>query len=189
MSDSFSAILRGRRIDIPYRSHGATRVWSWASQSTLCLGTRNHDGYFREKCLSMILARKTIDYDSLPYILKLAEEYVLEIVALVADGLPLVPDAMWREFLRENPLWLDRMECRCVSYWDCYYRRRADTLETILMEKGGYRLVPGNSVGIRFERGDYPGIRAVWYLRRLAGDKACGDMSPKGAGHAIASNP
>lgn len=60
----------------------------------------------------------------IPYILKLAEEYVLEIIHLIYEKMDSVPSDLLRRFIRENPQWLPRMYARCASYWDCYHKWR-----------------------------------------------------------------
>ena len=164
MPDLFRVVLEGKQYTIPYRTYEGKRFFD-RSQQALCDDTRHHDGFVREKNLLMLLKCKEIHYASLPYILKLAEEYVLEITKMVNDNLHRIPEAMWKDFLGENPKWLDIMECRCISYWDCYYRRVPIT-EAILMTKGGYRLHPEWGI-VYFDRNDYPGIQAVNYLRSL----------------------
>lgn len=165
MAASFTVMLEGKQRFIPYRSHRTLYHFFAHSQEDLCACTRNYSGFVRERSLVRLLKCRDIRYASLPYILKLAEEYVIEITEIVANSLPLIPDAMWREFLRENPRWLDIMEHRCISYWDCYFRRGIFP-DNLLLAKGGYHLHP--EMGrVYFNRNDYPGIQAVNYLRRV----------------------
>lgn len=185
----FTAALEGKKCRIPYRTnHGG---WSgfWRdlldrpSRKALCDGTRNFDGHVRERNLIRLLGCGEIQYSSLPYILKLAEEYVVEIIERVVDGLPRIPDAMLKEFLRENPKWLDLMEARNISYWNENYRpsRHRLNINDILMEKGGYQIEPDRRLWMGYgnlwvrkpddkyvyAREEYPGMRAVEYLRNI----------------------
>ncbi len=178
----FTAVIEGKKLRIPYRTNW--RSWTGLiglpqSRKALCLGTRNFDGYVREKNLVKLLRLGDIRYSSLPYVLKLAEEYVVEIVKIVLDFLPRIPDAMFREFFRENPKWIDLMEARATSYWNWYYRPSRDclNLNDILMEKGKYQIrsdfQPQENLWVRepddlvdrYTREEYPGMRAVEYLR------------------------
>ena len=147
MKNSFTVRLKGKRYCIPYRSYQTLNHIPAMSQEKLCVYTRNHDGFIRERSLVQLLKYPEIKYTSIPYILKLAEEYVLEITEIVLANLPRIPDTMWGEFLRENPRWLDLMECHCISYWDCYYRHRLYSAFT--------------------NRNDYPGLQVVKFLRNI----------------------
>ncbi|MBQ5949244.1 hypothetical protein [Massilia sp. ST3] len=80
---------------------------------------------------------------SLPYILQLAGEYVVEIVDDIARAIASRDAAPLAAFVRENPDYMATLERRIMSYWSCHHRHAYP------------------------ERPDYPGFRLAACLRRL----------------------
>lgn len=110
-----------------------------------CLGTRHHSGYVREECLRRLLAAP--QPWMVPFIVQLIGEYVVQIVEPIADALPAMAPEMqdaFAGFIRANPRYLQTIDSRAVNYWSIGYRTAYP------------------------DRADYPGIRAVAYLRALA---------------------
>lgn len=124
-----SAVLQGERVAFPYRIYerpmcGGSSVPGGATGAMLdCLLTRHHDGFVRQEHLGRLLGR-TVEPFMLPYILRLAEEYVIEIIRDIVKACERLPKEPLALFMRENPRWLSLMRDRCASYWDCYYKRR-----------------------------------------------------------------
>ena len=91
-----------------------------------CLLTRHTDGMTRQRHLSGIvgLSRTWIP----PFVVQLAGEYVVEILDVICQNLPVLDTTLYKEFLCLNSAFLDLTEQRIESYWDCYYRniRRED---------------------------------------------------------------
>lgn len=129
----FSAVVDGESVLIPERLHhpephpSVAAAFS-ARQSAIlgCLYSRHHDGYIRQRWIEQVM-----DVDEpwvAPFVVKLVEEYVLEIVEAIRRGLPdlvVVGSAQQRRygrFLAANPELFARTERRVVSHWSCYRR-------------------------------------------------------------------
>lgn len=86
-----------------------------------CLYSRSHDGYVREHYLRRLLM---VFYPwTVPFVMQLVGEYVVEIVQLIADSAAAVlAHESYRRFIRDNPAFLTLLWSRAVSYHDCYYR-------------------------------------------------------------------
>jgi hypothetical protein len=152
---SYSVTFKGERLTIPSRVYfDLNLIWQAAGRSQLqqgiawCLGTRHHNGYVREECLSQMLAAP--QPWMAPFIVQLIGEYVLEIVQSIADALPGLAPAMQHAlagFVRDNPRYLNTIDSRTISYWRYYMQAYP-------------------------ERASYPGARAVAWLRALAAQAA-----------------
>jgi hypothetical protein len=108
-SGAFTAVVTGRRVEIPNRIYHAvpgpeTRSVLTARQLLIldCLLTRHHDGFVRQRAASRILPadRPWVA----PFVVHLIGEYVVEIVAAIAAELAVgdVRLALYRGFAREN---------------------------------------------------------------------------------------
>ncbi|MDN2712405.1 hypothetical protein O0880_23555 [Janthinobacterium sp. SUN118] len=119
----------GHLLRIPLRTYygreqllACTRLPGDAGVIALCLGTRHHDGHLREHCVAQLLRQERPW--TVPFLVHLCGEYVLEIVERIGAALPAWnADALARH-LRENPAYVATLERRVASYWNCYYRRR-----------------------------------------------------------------
>ncbi|MBR4082188.1 MAG: hypothetical protein IKK21_10430 [Clostridia bacterium] len=90
-------------------------------QMLCCLYTRNHDGFLREKYLRRLLSMPLAEW-AYPYVVKLCDEYVVEILQTIYDGLKERDNAGLQAFcLRNKPL-LQRSYNQMVSYWNEFYR-------------------------------------------------------------------
>lgn len=155
----FAVSLDGERLFIPERVYYAPGALIAATQAggdpgciALCLGTRHHDGFVRERCLRQLLDAR--EAWIIPFIVRLAGEYVVQIVARIEAHLPLLDAALYGKFLRENPGLLATTERRVVSYWYAY-------------QHAGYR-----------ERGAEPGSRVVAAFKRMAAaDVTIGELA------------
>jgi hypothetical protein len=126
LGESFSVYVGDESVTIPYRVHFdpplIRLVFLTSLQRELadCLLTRHTDGFVRQRYLAQIigLRRNWIP----PFVVQLAGEYVIEILDVISEGLPLLDRSLYGEFLRGNPAFLDLIGRRTMSYWDCYYR-------------------------------------------------------------------
>lgn len=86
-----------------------------------CILSRNNDGYIRQKHL---LALLQMDYEdwAIPYIVKICDEYVVEIVELAYDFLKEQDTVRIKNFCSENREEFCRSYSRMISYWNEYYR-------------------------------------------------------------------
>ena len=148
---TYTVMFEGARLMIPWRLYCKQSVlWQREGRTPLereiawCLGSRHHSGYVREECLRRMLAAPHPWMT--PFIVQLIGEYVVEIVEPIAQALPALAPEMQHAlgaFVRDNPRYLNTIDSRVVSYWN-YYKREYP------------------------QRADYPGARAVAWLRALA---------------------
>jgi hypothetical protein len=131
---SFRVEVRGEAVAIPERIHhpepaaDAAHALTGAQRVVLhCLYSRHHDGRVRQRHAERVVA--STEPWVVPFVVRLAGEYVLEIVQAIAHGLPdlAVPGSVHRglygEFVVRNPAFFALTQRRVVSYWTCYYRR------------------------------------------------------------------
>ncbi|WP_143450261.1 hypothetical protein [Janthinobacterium sp. BJB446] len=144
----FAVCQDGEALLIPTRTYyesqrllACTQLPGDAGVIALCLGTRHHDGHLREACLKQLLLQERAW--TVPFVVHLCGEYVLEIVEAIGALLPAWNAQALARYLRENPAYVDTLQRRAVSYWNCYYRRRYPVWK------------------------DYPGRRAMAALRAL----------------------
>lgn len=89
-----------------------------------CLYTRHHNGFVRQKYTEFLLAHVFDEAWMLPYIVKLAGEYVIEIVLLIDSHKLRIPTLALRKFYIENEAFMELTRQRMISYWDVYYREQ-----------------------------------------------------------------
>lgn len=131
----FEVEVEGGTVAIPSRIYheepgtGSERGLSETQQMVLhCLYSRHHDGRVRQRHLEQILASG--EPWAVPFVVRLAGEYVLEIITSIERGLPGLAEPrsaqrrLYGEFIARNPAFFARTERRVVSYWSCYYRRQ-----------------------------------------------------------------
>lgn len=120
-------LLSGERIKIPYRvylredpkvTEGLT-----PTQKAIyyCIYSRSNDGYVREKCIKALLETDTPQW-ALPYVIKVCDEYVVEILQTVYAVLKKQNCEKYRSICMLN---LDNIRyghSRMISYWNEYYR-------------------------------------------------------------------
>lgn len=118
----------GQKIAFPYRIYWPEPEDTVISalppvQQTIChaIFTRSHDGFVREKHLRALLAEDFPDW-VIPYLVKLADEYILEIVQILYDRLRQRDCTALRTFCRENMNAFLYGHARMVSYWNCFHR-------------------------------------------------------------------
>lgn len=126
-SPQFAVRVSGETVLIPQRIHFAdfgldAPVRSVEAQMAHCLLTRSTDGYERQRAFGTIL---TLNQPwSIPFLVALIGEYVIEILDDAHAALPLLDRAMVGQFLCENPEFHRLTQARVVSYWDAYHRFR-----------------------------------------------------------------
>ena len=90
-------------------------------QIAFCLGTRHHDGYYRESCLRRLGA---LDAEwKVAFAVLLLGDYVIEISSLAAQRLMEAPGTLMLPFIEANYQAMQTIRRRAISYWDCYYRK------------------------------------------------------------------
>lgn len=85
-----------------------------------CLRTRSTDGYERQAALRHILPLN--EPWSIPFVVLLAGEYVVEIIYDILSSMPMLNSEAYIEFVRENRGMMRLLRSKANSYWDCYYR-------------------------------------------------------------------
>lgn len=120
----------GERITFPYRVYcreisGERFETLSPVQKLIChaIYTRSCDGYVREKHLRAILSHPYPQW-LIPYLVKPADEYVLEILELLYESLKDGDNSAIREFWKQNiPAFL-YSHARMISYWDVFHREK-----------------------------------------------------------------
>lgn len=125
---SFDLVVGGQKVSIPRRIHfRSTLILSrslpeQAVRIADCLLSRSTDGFSRQSALQRIVGLNEVW--SVPYVVTLLGEYVVEVIEEIQHSLPDINLALVREFLSENPQFHSLLNARSVSYWNCYYRSR-----------------------------------------------------------------
>lgn len=117
-------------IKIPYRIYLVDVELSKADNLTdtqkeilYCIYTRSCDGYIREKYLRELL-KLDFDYWAIPFIVKLSDEYVVEILKVIYDKLKIRNNDDIKQFCLENKNTISKSYSRMISYWNEYYRTK-----------------------------------------------------------------
>lgn len=88
----------------------------------ICLWTRHHDGYQRERSLKALLPIRAVW--EVPFVVQLVGEYVVEIISAIEARLSDAQRPLFASFLRENGEFVGLTRRRLISYWNCYHRTR-----------------------------------------------------------------
>ncbi|WP_372346306.1 hypothetical protein [Streptomyces sp. KL116D] len=129
----FDVEVQGETVTIPSRIYhdepdAELQASLTATQQLIlhCLYSRHCDGRVRQRHLERIVASD--EPWVVPFVVQLAGEYVVEILAAITRGLPGLAISgsaqrrLYGEFIVRNPAFFARTERRLVSYWTCYYR-------------------------------------------------------------------
>ena len=87
-----------------------------------CLLSRSWDGYVRERHIKALLGMVPPDW-TVPYVVKICDEYVLGILDFVYRTLSGSDTSAYREICALNSRQFARSHRRMVSYWNEYHRR------------------------------------------------------------------
>ena len=149
-SGSFTVVAAGRPVEIPYRIYSSpsdadsiARLTGGQRQLLDAMVTRHHDGFVRQDAVARLL--HIADDWTIPFVVHVIGEYVVEIVAVIAEELG-DGDARlagYRAFARENRAFVSLIRERAVSYWNCNYRAGWPTFDDYparaLLDRLGYR--------------------------------------------------
>ena len=86
-----------------------------------CIYSRHCDGFVRKKHLNALLLMDFEDW-AIPYIVKVCDEYVVEIVEMTYEILKEKDTTSIRRFCIENMHAFCKSYSRMTSYWNEYYR-------------------------------------------------------------------
>ena len=87
-----------------------------------CIYTRSCDGFVRDKNIKALLSTDYPDW-AIPYIVKVCDEYVVEILETVYDFLHDQNNKRIKQFCIENKQTFCLSYNRMISYWNEFYRR------------------------------------------------------------------
>lgn len=122
----FSVKVAGELVIIPYRlyhSPGQIKTEHFADLETEivdCLLTRQHDGFVRQQHLQRIIRSGNPWVP--PFVFQLLGEYSIQIIGVIHHHLNSLDQAVYREFLQDNPEFFTQTAQRVESYWDRYHR-------------------------------------------------------------------
>lgn len=126
--ESIEYVLADSKITIPYRCYllelpeiDISKLTELQKQILFCLYTRSSDGYLREKYVRKLLS-STFEKWCVPYIVKLCDEYVVEILHVIYNSLSKNPNEGIRSFCLANKRTICKSFSRMISYWNEYYR-------------------------------------------------------------------
>lgn len=86
-----------------------------------CIYSRSHDGYMREKHITAILSTDLPEW-TLPYIVKVCEESVIDILKVVYASLEGKDTEQIKQFCANNYESFYQSYNRMISYWNAFYR-------------------------------------------------------------------
>ena len=123
-------LFDGSEIQFPYRIYFLDEESSYEKLVSKeeqwiyhCIFTRSCNGYVREAHLRAILEE---DYPEwcMPYIFKLASEYVVEILDVIYTVMKGKDNSLFQAFCQNNPYLFKCYYNRMISYWNEYYRNQ-----------------------------------------------------------------
>lgn len=128
--DAIEYRLREETVQIPYRTYFSEvdeqkmQSLSVAQKKILyCLYTRHHDGRLRERYIKALLQFELSEWE-IPYLVKLCDEYVLEIIETIYESIKERDNSDLKAFCVRNQEQLRKSYARMTSYWNAYYRDR-----------------------------------------------------------------
>jgi hypothetical protein len=99
----FRVVVAGQVVTVPERLYvDRLPALKMNGPAVACLLTRHHDGFVRQRALSQIL-RVNAEW-SIPFVVRLAGEYVLEIIAEIEERFAELPSDHIGAFVRANPV-------------------------------------------------------------------------------------
>ena len=126
-----SYLVKGDIISFPYRiyyqdvfDNGTGRFSPTQQLIYHCIFSRHHSGFTRQKHIDAILLLDEIPYWTFPYILKVCDEYVVEVLERVYTNLYQRNNAELKLFCIENIELFCLSYARMISYWNEFYRCR-----------------------------------------------------------------
>jgi hypothetical protein len=99
-----------------------------------CIYSRNCDGYVRQKHIKSLLLMDYKDW-AIPYIVKVCDEYVIEILEIVYAMLKEHDAQLFKRFCKDNAQSFRKSYARMISYWNEYYRYKYNQLQEYVGKK------------------------------------------------------
>lgn len=139
--DRISYVLSSGMIAFPYRIYMIDvedeiykSLTPIQQQLICCIYTRSHNGFVREKYLRRLLEMDFSPW-SIPYIVKLCDEYVIELLELVYEQLKNRDNRDIHSFCLQNKAMIHRGYTRMTSYWNEFYRDREHNFKNYIGRK------------------------------------------------------
>ena len=120
-------LLSGEKIEIPYRVYLSDKLIFQnkltAQQQVIyhCIFSRSYDGYVRQKHIEALLASDLPDW-AIPYVIKICDEYVKEILDVVYHKLQGRNNERYKALCALNFDYFKFGHSRMISYWNEFYR-------------------------------------------------------------------
>lgn len=115
-------------VDIPYRVYALDisdaeyeKLSQIQKQILCCIYTRSCNGYIREKYLRKLLDMQFEQW-AIPFVVKLCDEYVLELLEILYDKLKERDNTDIQNFCLKNKVPISKGYSRMISYWNEFYR-------------------------------------------------------------------
>jgi hypothetical protein len=128
-------------IKFPYRiyyiDHSDIFVDSLSEQQEMilhCIYSRSCDGYVRQKHLNSLLMMDYEDW-TIPYIVKICDEYVIEILEMTYEILKEQDTERIKKFCLQNIESFCKSYNRMISYWNEYYRFKNKSFQKYIGRK------------------------------------------------------
>ena len=86
-----------------------------------CIGSRSLDDYVRQRHIQALLATDLPEW-ALPYVIKICDEYVIEIIEMVYASLSTRDCTAYKRICALNFDYIKLGHSRMISYWNEYYR-------------------------------------------------------------------
>ena len=122
-------------IEIPYRMYlieTKDTVYDKLSQVQkqilCCIYTRSCNGFIRDKYVQKLLDMP-LEQWAMPYIVKLCDEYVVEILETIYNNLKDRDNTDIQRFCLANKESISKSYSRMVSYWNEYYREQVWSID------------------------------------------------------------
>lgn len=123
-------LLNGQEVTFPYRIYYLDEYDLLSSFMTFeqkmiyhCIFSRSYNGFVREKHIKAILKEDYPEW-TIPYILKISDEYVVEILENVYNELKNKDTESIKAFCRLNLQSFLYSHARMISYWNEFYRNK-----------------------------------------------------------------
>lgn len=120
-------LCSGERITLPYRIlfdvqlRAGTKLTMQQKIIWHCIGSRSLDGYVRQQHIQALLAYDLPEW-ALPYVIKICDEYVVEILHVVYKSLSGRDCTAYKRMCAMNLDYIKHGHSRMISYWNEYYR-------------------------------------------------------------------
>lgn len=117
----------GEMIKIPYRIYVGDSLLTGHRMTDMqrliyhCIFSRSYDGYLRQKHIEALLTSDLPDW-AIPYVIKICDEYVKEILEVVYQTLQGGNNERYKALCALNLDYFKLGHSRMISYWNEFYR-------------------------------------------------------------------